>query len=163
MLRFALSPSGGVVLDLAHKLPGAGVYVVPTRIAVEGLKSSSFKENFKKEVLQAPNAQDIIDIVQRDVLNRLKLAKKANQLIIGAAELKAASTANIQAIFIAQDAGKEAQKRAKASASEHTKIITCFNQQTLEGALGVPHCTLVGLSGLDIFAGTLHKYIDFLT
>jgi len=163
LLRLVRAPDGLVVLDLNEKLPGAGIYISPTRHDFNNITQEILVGGFGKGVQNWPQADDAQALIWADVLGRLKLAKKANKLIIGAAELKAVPQASVQAVFVACDAGAEAQKRAVALGEKNARVITCFNKEMLEGALGVPQCTLVGLSGLDIFAGTLHKYIDFLT
>ncbi len=166
LLRLVRAPDDLVVLDLNEKLPGPGIYISPTGNDFNKITQEILAAGFNVPVVAIKgwlSAYDAQTLIRADVLGRLKLAKKANKLIIGAAELKGVPQASIQAVFVANDAGTEAQKRAVALGEKNARVITCFNRQTLEGALGVPQCTLVGLSGLDIFAGTLHKYIDFLT
>ncbi|MDX2308572.1 MAG: RNA-binding protein [Hyphomicrobium sp.] len=85
LLRFVLSPGGEIVPDLAHKLPGRGVWVSCERSAVlEAVKKKAFARSLRRDV-RAPD--DLADRVESLLDNRvreaLSIANKAGRVTSG--------------------------------------------------------------------------------
>lgn len=85
MIRFVVDPEGGIVPDLARRLPGRGVWATANRgTIVAAVKARSFAKSLKRAV-EVP--QDLPDRVERLLVRRLmdaiSLANKAGELVPG--------------------------------------------------------------------------------
>lgn len=91
MVRFALSPEGGVVPDVASKLPGRGVWALASRETLEkAITTNAFARGFKMPVTAADDLVDLTEqLLLRQCQNRLSLAKKAGALTIGFDQVRA--------------------------------------------------------------------------
>lgn len=86
MVRFARSPDGLAVPDVAERLPGRGVWVSATRAAVEtATRKGGFSRGFKAPT-QAP--EGLAELVESLLLKRcqemLGLARRSGQIVLGA-------------------------------------------------------------------------------
>ena len=85
MVRFALSPDGGVLPDIAGKLPGRGVWVTARRDVLEqAVRTKAFSRGFKANVSVPEGLADTVEqlLLQR-VQGLLGMAKKAGQAVLG--------------------------------------------------------------------------------
>src|SRR3954454_1598432 len=85
LLRFVVSPSGTLVPDLQARLPGRGLYISPTRAAIEtALKKRAFSKAARGPV-EVP--ADLADRLEAMVAGRsielLGLARRAGQAVVG--------------------------------------------------------------------------------
>lgn len=89
-IRFARSPDGGLVPDLAEKLPGRGAWIAADSTALErALKKRSFERAFGAGVVPEPAdpdafTQNIDTLLRERALDRLGLARKAGEVVTGA-------------------------------------------------------------------------------
>ena len=91
LVRYALSPEGEVVPDVAGKLPGRGVWVLAQRDVVQqAIETGAFSRGFKQ---QAKADAELIDLTERLLLqrcqNQLSLARKAGALVTGYDQVRA--------------------------------------------------------------------------
>lgn len=89
LIRFAASPDGEIVPDLARKLPGRGVWVTADRASVAAaVKGKAFAKSLKRQV-SAP--ADLPDRIERLMLRRLEqalaIANKAGLIVFGFAKI----------------------------------------------------------------------------
>lgn len=85
MIRFAAGPDGVLVVDVAGKLPGRGVWLTANRDTVDtAIKKGVFSRALKQQVT-APD--DLSDQVEAALVARcqglLGMAKKSGQVILG--------------------------------------------------------------------------------
>ena len=79
LIRFVADPSGGVVADLARRLPGRGVWVTATRTAItEAVKRNSFAKSLKQPVRPDKDLADQVEkLLAIEARQALSLANKA--------------------------------------------------------------------------------------
>lgn len=164
LLRFALSPDGTVVPDLAGRLPGRGVWVVCARSAVaKAVKTQAFSRGFKQ---QASAPADLADLVGRllvkRVLDVLSLANKAGLVLTGHTKVEAAvasgqPVALIQASDASQDGTVRLQRQFHAmcrDAGRTPHVVRNLSIDQLSLALGrenVVHAALKTGGVADLF------------
>lgn len=92
LIRFVRDPENRVVPDLARRLPGRGAHVSFSREAVEtAVKRRLFARAFRSEVETPADLGAMVDrLLVRQVAGSLGLARKAGQLVTGAAKVEAA-------------------------------------------------------------------------
>jgi uncharacterized protein len=92
LIRFGAGPDGIVVPDLAHRLPGRGVWITANRAAIEdAVKRKVFARSFKRAVTTTADLAERIDgLIVKRVLEMLSLANKAGLVTPGFAKVDAA-------------------------------------------------------------------------
>jgi hypothetical protein len=90
LIRFVADPAGGIVPDIARKLPGRGVWVTGERSAVEAaVKVNAFAKSLKRQVTVPKDLPQIIDaLFVKRLLNALSLANKAGLVSTGAEKVE---------------------------------------------------------------------------
>lgn len=140
MVRFVVTPQGGVVPDIEGKLPGRGIWVVARRAAVErAVAKRLFARAAKMDVAAPADLADQVDAgLRRRILTLLGLAKKAGRLAVGHAKvMDAARAAPVAALFLASDAGAEGVKNARTlAAATNAPVFMEFSAAQLGLALG---------------------------
>ncbi len=121
MIRFVAGPDGAIAPDLAQKLPGRGVWVTATRLAVEqAVARNVFTKSLKRHA--KPNL-DLADLVEQMLLERLRqavsFANKAGLIVTGFTKVEAAIEAGkvislIQAFDAADDGVERLQRKYRA-------------------------------------------------
>ena len=88
LIRFVAGPEGKVTPDLARKLPGRGIWVAANREAVQTAAQKGLFARAAKAKLTAPAdlADQVEALLLRRLLSGLGLARKAGDLILGAAK-----------------------------------------------------------------------------
>ncbi len=96
LIRFVCAPDGEVVPDLRRKLPGRGAWVGARRDLVEkAIRGSLFARAFKSKVsVSADLGQMVDDLLVRDALSALSLARKAGQVVTGFSKCDSAVRSN---------------------------------------------------------------------
>lgn len=85
LIRFVVDPAGAIVPDLAHKLPGRGVWVTADRASVAAaVKSKAFAKSLKRPVSVAEDLPETIETLSlKRVLQALSLANKSGLVTTG--------------------------------------------------------------------------------
>jgi len=147
MMRFVLSPAGEVTPDLRRKLPGRGVWSLPTAaIVAQAIKRKAFSRGFKREAAAPADLADRIDaLLAADALQFLSLALKGGAVVAGAAKVEAAALAGkIDVLITASDAGSEGERlsgrfaRLGRPEGAPRPTIRTFDSTQLSLALGRP-------------------------
>jgi len=150
MIRFALSPEGEVVPDLAAKLPGRGAWVVADRAAIEtAAKKGLFARAFEAPAKAPPDlAARIEALLARRLLELLGQARGAGGLILGSAQVQGAARAGeVVALIEAADGAPDGRRKdigaLKAGGAYDPSrpmngalIVACFKSAELSLALG---------------------------
>lgn len=102
LIRFALSPDNQVTPDLKRRLPGRGVWLLPTRETVErAVAKRVFPRAFRGEAKAADDLPAQIDaLLAKTALEALSLANKAGQVTFGFAKIEEAIAAGRVAALI---------------------------------------------------------------
>ena len=143
MVRFVAAPNGGVVPDVAHKLPGRGMWLTSSRDAVTRASSKGLFAKAAKAPLQTPAtlADDVERLLVKRLQDHLGLAKRAGALIAGFQKVEEAfqmRQPKIEALIEARDSG--AADRTKlvnwARRVGDVSIIGCLTAEEIGLALG---------------------------
>src|SRR5690554_4553621 len=88
LLRFVAGPDMSVVPDLKRRLPGRGCWVTADRTHVEeAARKNLFARAFKAPVKPPADLGAMVDrLFAQSVLGSLGLARKAGQVVLGAAK-----------------------------------------------------------------------------
>ena len=91
LIRFALSPAGDVVPDLAAKLPGRGVWLTADRALVErAVQKRLFARAFRAAVSVPEDLPARLEaLLAERVVGLIGLARKAGQAVTGAEKVRA--------------------------------------------------------------------------
>lgn len=143
LLRFVAGPNHAPFLDVAHKLPGRGASVAPTREAYQAaIKGKVFGRELQTNQ-PAPPWEEIVAQLEKDALGRLGLAKKAGQAHPGWEAIKSAKT--LCGILIATDAGQDIRQKTELRLTQY-ELLELFTNAQLAAALGLPAVGAVGIS-----------------
>ncbi len=101
MIRFAVSPDGELVPDVAAKLPGRGIWLSPRRdriitAATRGLFARAARRSVRLPKVDGASAspEQLVDLLERLLVRRcedgLGLARRAGQAVAGFEKVRAA-------------------------------------------------------------------------
>jgi hypothetical protein len=143
LVRFARAPDGELVVDVAAKLPGRGVWVCADRASVnEAVKRGGFARGLKQEVRAPADLSDRVEAaLAKRSLERLGLALRAGGLACGATQVEAAVRKRPAGLLIeASDGAAEGREKLMALHiglwGEPPPVLGCFNSAELGVALG---------------------------
>jgi len=156
LIRFAASPEGAIVADLARRLPGRGVWVTSERWAVEkAIKTKAFARALKRPVtIPEDLAGEVERLIERRALAALSLANKAGLAIFGFAQIHAALEGGAVAVLIhgveaAADGRGKLDRKFEAvcrAGGREPRAADCFSVSQLSLAMGrsnVVHAALI--------------------
>lgn len=85
LLRFVVGPEGQLVADVSGKLPGRGLYTLPSRLTVsEAISKKAFPRAAKGPVTIPDGFIDQLQSqLERRVADALSIARKAGQVVTG--------------------------------------------------------------------------------
>ena len=117
LVRFVLAPEGGVVPDLAGRLPGRGAWLTADRALVEmAVRKGLFSRAFRQKVSVPPDLADQLEaLLASRMVQTISLARKAGQAVTGAEKVRAHITGGHADVLLqAHDGAPDG--RAKLSA-----------------------------------------------
>jgi uncharacterized protein len=152
LIRFVVAPSGEVMADLKRKLPGRGLWVSASRLAVaEAVRRHQFSKGFKRDVRAAATlAADTEALLARSAVDALAMAAKAGQVISGFSKVEDALSGRqgrspVQALIHASDGAADGIRKLDALALQNEgnrgeslpiPIVTALTSAELDLALG---------------------------
>ncbi len=151
MIRFVVSPDGSLVPDVAHKLPGRGIWVRSERSALEiAIRKNIFARAAKRKVRTDPGlVGQVHGLLRRRCLDLLGLARREGLLISGYEKILGNVKAKKLAWLIeATDGSADGRNRilaANRAAQGHAKICGCFDNSDLSLALGLENAIHIAL------------------
>lgn len=119
LIRFALSPDGEAVPDLAARLPGRGVWLSADRASAEkAVKKRLFSRGFRTQVTVP---EDLPDRLERLLVERMiaiiGFARKAGQTVTGAEKTRAKLRSGTAGLLIqARDGSPDGRRKMAALA-----------------------------------------------
>ncbi|MEE2565450.1 RNA-binding protein [Hyphobacterium marinum] len=153
LIRFAISPDGLVVPDLAAKLPGRGIWVSADRASVaRAVKTGGFSRSAKRGVKTPDDlAGQVEALLVTRALSLLGLARRAGTLAAGFDAVKIALKSarpvwRIEASDGARD-GREKLDRLAYAAWGDIPVAGCFTAAELGQATGRDALVHAALSG----------------
>lgn len=143
LIRFALSPDGEVVPDLAAKLPGRGAWLTADRaLAERAVRKRLFSRAFRAPVEVADDLPDRLEalLVER-MIALIGLARKAGQAVTGAEKVHARLRSGQAAVLLqARDGAPGGRQKlaalARAAGDGRIALIELLNATELGLAFG---------------------------
>ena len=137
LLRFVMSPDKQIIPDLYKKLPGKGLYVSNSyKILEQAIQKKMFTKALKKNVKVSDDLLQIVEnVLHKNALNAISLAKKGGAVLIGLEKVTEALKSNqVDFILEACDAGADGQKRL-SSYTQQLPVYRLFSVEELDKAL----------------------------
>lgn len=119
MLRFVVAPDGTVVPDIHARLPGRGAWVTARSAALaEALKRKAFSRAFRGKGRADAALSDLVgQLLEKDALAALALAKKAGQVVTGNAKvIEALQSGKVAVLMHASEAAPDGAGKLDALA-----------------------------------------------
>jgi predicted RNA-binding protein YlxR (DUF448 family) len=164
MIRFVVGPTGDAVPDIKRKLPGRGIWITSTRIAIEeAIKRNVFARGFKRDVRVAKDlAAQTERLLESAALDALAMAGKAGGVVGGFAKVEAAiDRDNVLALIHATEAAADGKRkldavvhRNRGEKAREIAVIDAFTGSQLDLALNRPnvvHAALLAGPGSETF------------
>ncbi len=163
LIRFVLDPDGRLTPDIRNKLPGRGVWVNGTRLALEeALRKKAFVRSLKQPVVIPPDLADQTDLMLlTDARQSLAMANKAGLVITGFSKVEAAiGKGNVSALVSAHDGGEDGRRkilqavRRNYAGEAAIAVFSPFASHELDLALGrenAIHAALLAGPACDAF------------
>ena len=151
MIRFVVSPDGMLVPDVAHKLPGRGIWLRSERPALEiAIRKNIFARAAKRQVKTDPGlVEQVHGLLRRRCLDLLGLARREGLLVSGYEKILGnVKAGKIAWLIEATDGSADGRNRilaANRAAQGRAKICGCFDNQDLSLALGLENAIHVAL------------------
>lgn len=148
LIRFVVSPSGEVIVDLKRKLPGRGLWISASHAAVaEAVRRHQFSKGFKRDVsVSASLAEKTRQLMVSSAIDALAIAAKAGQVVAGFAKaedalLRHQAVALLHAADGAADGIRKLDATVKKIAVQSSKtrevpVVTTLTSAELDLALG---------------------------
>ena len=114
LLRFVVGPQDTLVFDVAHKLPGRGIYVTCSKLLVaEAIAKRAFSRAAKQQITLAPDFMERVHtLMEERVGDGLSFARKGGLAISGFEKVEdALKSGNAAALLHASDAGEDGKKK----------------------------------------------------
>jgi predicted RNA-binding protein YlxR (DUF448 family) len=142
LIRFAVSPEGEAVPDIAHKLPGRGFWLRADRASLEiAIKRNIFSKAAKRQVKAAPDLIDRVHgLLRRRCLDLLGLARREGAVLTGFEKVLAGvKSGKVAWVIEASDGAADGRNRILAAVravNAGTNVCGCFDNAELSLALG---------------------------
>ncbi len=117
LIRFVVGPDGTIGPDLAEKLPGRGIWVTGTKVALEqAIAKKAFARSAKQKVTVPEGLADLIErLLEARAAETLGLARRSGELIMGLERAFETLDREPVALMIeAADAGRDGVRRLRA-------------------------------------------------
>ncbi|MFB9149097.1 RNA-binding protein [Roseovarius ramblicola] len=124
LVRFVVGPDGAVVPDVAGKLPGRGIYVIPDRTAIDRAAKKGLFARAARQQVTVPEdlAAMVEDLIARRVINLVSLARKGGGAVAGYEKVKdRLNRGDVRALLQASD-GSERGKSGLSTPEGATYI-----------------------------------------
>ncbi len=138
MLHFVLDPENRVVFDVAHKLPGRGMWLYPDHANFQlAVRKQLFSKSAKMNVRIPANLEEqVLNGLKRRVLELLGFARKSGYLIFGFEGVrKAIPDGQIAVVLEAEDAARNGHEKLFRP-TDPFYICTAFSREELGQVTG---------------------------
>ncbi|NDR57484.1 RNA-binding protein [Aliiruegeria sabulilitoris] len=141
MIRFVVGPDGGIVPDLAGKLPGRGIWVTATRDALAlAVKKKAFSRGAKRQVAVPEGLVDAIEAgLARRVTDTLSLARKAGLAMAGYEKVRGLIQNGEVVVLLQASDGSERGKSKLRLPPEEGAYFDCLTAHEMGLSFGRDH------------------------
>ena len=176
LIRFVVSPQGGVIPDLKRKLPGRGLWVSAShRTVAEAVRRNQFNKGFKRDVRVAPTlVADTEALLVRSAIEALAMAAKAGQVVSGFSKVQGAlEQGQAEALIHASDGAADGirkldaivrQNAGNGDESREFPVVRALTSAQLDLALGrsnVIHAALLPGPASKTFLSRSHTLVRY--
>ncbi len=142
LLRFVVASDGGLVFDLAGKLPGRGLWLLPRRDMLDKARARKLFARAARAAVVVP--EDLTERVARALRERclglLGFARRAGELTGGFEKVRSwLSSGRVGLLFQAADAAEGGRRKLRALAravAPAPPVVEIFTAEELGRALG---------------------------
>ncbi|WP_374654419.1 RNA-binding protein [Dongia sp.] len=148
MIRFVAGPAGDIVPDLKGDLPGRGFWVSADRETLtEAVRRHAFTKVTKGQAKADAGLPDrVAQLLERQLLDQLGLAKKSGQLVAGFDKVEAALRAGqVKFLLEASDGSSDGRGKLARLAGPGVEIWAPLPSEALAPALGRLHAVHVAV------------------
>jgi len=167
LLRFVVSPDGELVPDVAGKLPGRGIWLSPTRQALQtAMAKGAFSHAAKQKVSVPDSIADTVEhMLRQRVQDSLHFCRKAGQFIAGFEKVKfALYNEEVSVLLHAAESAADGRKKLDKLASTSCDIVVDLPELMLCDAAGkgnVMHVALTHGGATENFRRNFSRFTGF--
>jgi len=166
LIRFAISPDGHVVPDLAENLPGRGIWLSARReVLTEAVARGRFARAAKAKVkADAALVDDVAGQLAQRGLETLGLARRAGHLVAGFEKVRGVLGGENAAVLIAASDGAADGREKLSRLAGGLPLVSLFSVEELSLALGrenVVHAALTSGGLADRFLMETNRLAGF--
>jgi uncharacterized protein len=153
LVRFALSPDGVVVPDLAAKLPGRGVWISCSKATLaDAIKRQVFARGFEAEAQVPDGLVELVGgLLRKQAVNQISLARKAGVAVQGFTKVEESlRKGHVRVLLHTQGAGDDGVSKLDRLAGATTIVTNSFRSDEMDLAFGRPNVihAAIAASGL---------------
>ena len=147
MIRFVVGPDVTVVPDLAHKLPGRGIWLSAKADVIETARTKgAFARAARGRVVVPPDLAATIETgLARRTVELIGLARRAGQAVGGFAKAREMIGAGRCGLLVEALDGSE-EERARLLSGAALEVVTPLDAATLGAVFGRDHIVHVGIA-----------------
>ena len=167
LIRYVCDPSGRLLVDYRHKLPGRGAYTcIDLDCIASAVARGGFSRSFKQSIA-IPDAdaliQEVIGNLRSRILNLIGMSRKAGAIVSGSnSVLQELGKPTAALLIVATDAAPgTAEKILNRARGADVPFFKLFDKQTLGSAVGRDERSHLVLTNKK-FAGNLILEINRL-
>ncbi len=148
LLRFVVGPEDRLIVDLAERLPGRGLWLTPRRDIVESAVAKGLfaKAAGQRVVVPADLVAEVELLLRQRCLALLGLARRAAQLRTGFEKVREDLRAGRVALLLAASDGAADGRSKLAALAGELPVIALFDSAELSAALGVDGVVHAGVA-----------------
>jgi predicted RNA-binding protein YlxR (DUF448 family) len=143
LIRFAVSPDGDVVPDIAAVLPGRGIWVSADKASIDtAVKKNLFAKSAKAPVKAAPDlASRVETLLVARMQADLGMARRSGQLVTGFDQVLGAIQAPVPPGLVIEASNGAADGKRKLFAAQHARglkiqTVECLSSAEISLAVG---------------------------
>ncbi|MBI1275113.1 DUF448 domain-containing protein [bacterium] len=139
MLRFVMSPDGGVAFDVRESLPGRGAWVVSSRgCVVEACRKQVFSKGFKRKLKVDDALPDKVRaLLEAQFLAQLGLARRTGNLYLGADQVQPlVAKHQVGLLVIASDVAPAQRSKWPEASELNAPLVELIDRNALSRAVG---------------------------
>lgn len=143
MLRFVISPSDDVVFDIHQKLPGRGIYILPSPVNVQkAIDKNYFAKSAKQKVnIREDLVEHVLASLKQALINTLCLANRAGILAAGSDQCLDVLRRNQAGLYLTSSPQSSDMRQRIEAKNPSLHLIDYLSDTELGHIIGRPELT----------------------